>query len=269
MRNDDAAVRSGPDDLLTAVRDGILTITINRPHARNALTVPMYEQLQVLMRTPEADSSLRVIVLTGAGDKAFASGTDVSCLKQIRTAQDAIGYERRGAELVAAIESCRVPTIAAISGACVGGGLAIAAACDLRLATRQSSFGFPIARTMGNCLSLETHALMASLIGAASLKRLLLTAALWSADEALRGHLVDEVVDDPVALASRAEALARQLSGHAPLTLRATRQMIRWLRHPPAPGEEDALITAVYGSRDFAEGIAAFADKRKPVWQGR
>src|SRR5690606_9425678 len=131
-----------------------------------ALTLPMYDHIEAIVRAASTAGETRVIVFTGAGGKAFASGTDVGELKKITSAEQALAYEKRGARLVEAIESCSVPCIAAIDGVCAGGGLAIAAACDLRIATAGSRFGMPIAKTMGNCLSLASCRLLGSLIGA-------------------------------------------------------------------------------------------------------
>lgn len=255
------------DDLLVTRAGAVVTVTFNRPQVRNALTLAMYDSLESVMLGVQAEDGVRAVVVTGAGGKAFASGTDVAELLKIRDPEQALAYERRGARLVEAIEACPLPTLAVIDGACVGGGLAIAAACDLRLATRASTFGMPMARTMGNCLSLASHALLAALVGAGPLKRMIFTAQLWSAEEAHRHNLVDEVLEDHAALAARGGELAALVASHAPLTLRATKQMLRWLRTADAPAEAE-LVASVYGSADFAEGLAAFAGKRKPRWQG-
>src|SRR5262249_31177857 len=142
-------------DLLYDVRDGIGRITFNRPQARNALTFPMYERLAEICEAAGSDRALKVLILTGAGDKAFASGTDINQFRAFKTPEDALAYEARIDRVLGTLEQCRVPTIAAIAGACTGGGGGIAACCDLRIGTRTARIGFPVARTLGNCLSMS------------------------------------------------------------------------------------------------------------------
>ena len=156
-------------EILYEVRDRIGHVTFNRPAARNALTFAMYDALAQICRQAPQDS-VRALVLCGAGDQAFAAGTDIHQFRTFSTPEDALAYERRIDQTLGAIEDCPVPTIAAISGACTGGGAAIAAVCDLRIASADARFGLPIARTLGNCLSMENYARLAGLIGAARLK---------------------------------------------------------------------------------------------------
>ena len=138
---------TGNEDLLYSVSDGIARLTFNRPQARNALTFAMYEQMAAICESVNADRSIKAMILTGTGDKAFASGTDISQFRAFKTAQDSLDYEGRIDRVLGALEQCRVPTIAAINGFCTGGGAGIAAACDLRIGTRSAKIGFPIART--------------------------------------------------------------------------------------------------------------------------
>ena len=143
------------EDLIYSVEDGIARMTFNRPQARNALTFAMYEQMAAICETVNADRSIKAMILTGTGDKAFASGTDISQFRAFKTAQDALDYEARIDRVLGTLEKCRVPTIAAIAGACTGGGAGIAACCDIRIGTAATRIGFPIARTLGNCLSMS------------------------------------------------------------------------------------------------------------------
>jgi enoyl-CoA hydratase/carnithine racemase len=253
-------------ELLYDVRDGIGRITFNRPQARNSLTFNMYERLAQICSDAGKDRSLKVLILTGAGDKAFAAGTDINQFRAFKTPQDAIDYETRIDRILGALEQCQVPTIAAINGACAGGGAGIAACCDLRIGTRTAKFGFPIARTLGNCLSMSSLGRLSALIGAARLKEIIFTARLIEADEAHQVGLLNEVVEDRPALERRADELARLIAGHAPLTLRATKQGL--LRMQPKPGEDEDLILMCYQSRDFREGMDAFLNKRQPQWTG-
>jgi enoyl-CoA hydratase/carnithine racemase len=256
------------DDLLYDVTDGIGRITFNRPQARNALTFAMYERLAEICTAANADRSIKVLVLTGAGDKAFAAGTDINQFRAFKTAQDAIDYEARNDRVLGALEQCRVPTIAAISGACTGGGAGIAACCDLRIGTRTAKFGFPIARTLGNCLSMANYSRLAALLGPARVKDIIFTARLVEAEEAASLGLLSEVVEDMPALMRRADELARLLASHAPLTLRATKEALRRLQPRLAGEEGEDLILMCYLSRDFREGMDAFLNKRPPQWAG-
>jgi enoyl-CoA hydratase len=155
------------EDLLFELRDGIGRITFNRPQARNAFTFAMYERLAQICGQANEDRAIKVLVLQGAGDKAFASGTDINQFRAFKSPQDALEYEARIDRVQTALEQCRVPTIAAISGACTGGGGAIAACCDLRVGTKTTRIGFPIARTLGNCLSMASISRLTALIGPA------------------------------------------------------------------------------------------------------
>src|ERR1700739_3096330 len=215
---------STSEDLLYSVEDGIAHLTFNRPQARNALTFAMYEQMAAICETVNADRSIKVMILTGTGDKAFASGTDISQFRAFKTAQDALDYEARIDRVLSALEQVRVPTIAAIAGACTGGGAGIAACCDIRIGTAATRIGFPIARTLGNCLAMSNISRLVSLIGPARTKDLIYTARLVEAEEAASVGLLTEIVDDLAALDKRADEVARLVAGNAPLTLSATKQ---------------------------------------------
>jgi enoyl-CoA hydratase/carnithine racemase len=253
-------------DLRYEVHDGIGRITFNRPQARNSLTFNMYERLAEICAGAGKDRSLKALILTGAGDKAFASGTDINQFRAFKTPQDAIDYETRIDHVLGALEQCQVPTVAAINGACAGGGAGIAACCDIRIGSKTAKFGFPIARTLGNCLSMSSIGRLSRLIGAARLKEIIFTARLIEAEEAVGLGLLNEVVEDLPALERRADELARLVASHAPLTLRATKQAL--LRMQPKVREDEDLILMCYQSRDFREGMDAFLGKRQPQWTG-
>ncbi len=257
------------DELLYEVRDGIGRITFNRPAQRNALTFAMYERVAEICAEVRTGGDVRALILTGAGEKAFAAGTDIGQFRAFTRPEDAVEYEARLDRVLDVLERCPVPTIAAIAGACTGGGAGIAASCDLRIAARGARFGFPIARTLGNCLSMANYARLAELIGPARATEIIFTARLVEAEEARAIGLVSEVLDDAAALAARADELARLVAGHAPLTLRATKEALRRLRGGGV-GEEEGrdLILMCYMSRDFREGMEAFLGKRAPVWRG-
>jgi len=256
------------EDMLYERRGNVGRITLNRPAARNALTFAMYEQLAELCGAADADTTLRALIVTGAGDKAFAAGTDINQFRTFATPDEAIAYEARIDRVLVALERCRVPVIAAIAGACTGGGAAIAAACDIRIGAANARFGFPIARTLGNCLSMNNYARLSHLIGAARTKEIIFTARLVESEEAQRIGLLSEVLPDHAALMARAEELAALVASHAPLTLRVTKEALRRLQEAaPLPDDEDLILTC-YMSRDFREGMDAFLTKRPPEWSG-
>jgi enoyl-CoA hydratase len=254
-------------DLLVEVRGQIATITFNRPAARNAMTWDMYEGLVKACERIDADDTVRVAVLRGAGGKAFVAGTDITQFRDFSTAEDGLAYERRIEEVMARLERVRVPTIAAVQGYAVGGGLGLAAACDIRVCTPGAKFGLPIARTLGNCVSMRTYARLADLVGSGRALHLSYTASFMPAAEALAAGLVTEVVPEED-FDARLHQLCDQLSSHAPLTMWASKQALRRLRDSRLPDGED-LITACYGSDDFHEGVRAFTEKRPPRWRGR
>ena len=256
------------DEILFEVKEGgIAWLTFNRPEARNAMTFGMYEGIADVCRRIESDGSVRVLILRGAGDKAFVSGTDISQFRDFKTAEQALAYESRMDRVFDAIEEVRVPTIAAIQGACTGGGAGIAAACDLRIGAPSAKFGFPIARTLGNTLSMRNHARLAALLGVARTKDMIFLARLLDAQEMLRVGLLSEITTED-GLYQRAEALARTLLEHAPLTLRGTKEALNRIVRHWNPGGGESIVVRSYTSKDFQEGVESFLAKRKPRWRG-
>ena len=257
------------DDQVVVTRDGpVVTLTFNRPEAHNALTWAMYERLYATCEEVDADASVRVLVLRGAGGQAFVSGTDISQFTAFTGAEAGLAYERELERRVARLERVAKPVIAQIEGYAVGGGFSLAAACDLRIATPSARFGAPIARTLGNCLSIEAYARFMDFFGPSLLKEVLFTARLLSAEEARGVGFVHEIVA-PDAIADRVRALAAQVADHAPITLRVSKEAIRRVQeHRRLTGSED-LIAETYASADFREGVQAFISKRKPRWTGR
>jgi len=256
-------------DAVVELREGgILWLTFDRPKARNAMTFEMYDVLEQTARRANDDAAVTALVVTGAGG-AFVAGTDIAQFADFKTAEQAYAYEERMDRVLGALEAVRKPTIAAIAGATTGGGLAIAAACDLRIATAGATFGMPIARTLGNCLSLGNLARLASLIGVARVKELIFTARIIVADEAKAFGLVNEIVADDAALRARVDELAGAMSTHAPLTLWATKEGLRRIREKMLPDEGRDLVALCYTSQDFREGVRAFMEKRKPEWKGK
>ncbi|MBE0452983.1 enoyl-CoA hydratase/isomerase family protein [Roseovarius autotrophicus] len=254
-------------EILSEVRGHTLWITFNRPEARNALTFGMYEGLASLCREVPTDGSIRAVVIHGAGGKSFAAGTDMTQFRAFSCPQDALDYEERMERILETVERCPLPTVAAITGACTGGGAAIAGVCDIRIATANLRFGFPIARTLGNCLSAANLARLAALMGTGRVREMIFAARLIGAEEAQGCGLISEVLADEAALMARAAELAETLGEMAPLTLRATKEAMR--RVGAATRVEDTdLIEMCYMSRDFREGMEAFLAKRPPEWSG-
>lgn len=257
-------------DHVLVSRDGpVLTVTLNRPEKFNALTFEMYARIAEICRSVPTDGSVRAVVITGAGTRAFAAGTDISLFRDFKTEAEGIAYEKSGDETFTAIEACPVPTIAAIAGACTGGGAGVAACCDMRIATRDMKYGFPIARTLGNVLSAATLARLIGRLGEARVVEMIYTSRLIEAEEALRIGLVSELCDDHDALMRRARELAAQIAANAPLTLRATKELLRRLRSAQPRVDDDDIVGMIYTSADFREGLDAFLTKRKANWSGR
>lgn len=243
----------------------VATATVNRPEARNAMTMDMYDALAGFCDRVDGDDSVRVAVVRGAGGKAFVSGTDIAHFRDFRTTEDGLAYEQKIESVLARLERVNVATIAVVEGYATGGGLSIAAACDLRLCTPDARFGLPIARTLGNCVSMPTYARLVHLIGAARATHLIYTAGFVDGTEAVRIGLASELADD---VDTRLAELCERLTANAPLTMRASKIALRRLRdHTLPPGED--LVAMCYGSEDFREGVTAFLDKRPPRWQGR
>jgi len=263
------ASASTNEDLIQTVKDGIARITFNRPQARNALTFAMYEQMASICETINGDRSIKALILTGAGDKAFASGTDISQFRAFKTAQDSLDYDARIDRVLGTLEKCRVPVIAAIAGACTGGGGALAAACDLRIAAANARFGFPVARTLGNCLSMSKISRLTALVGPARAKELIFTARLVEGPEALALGLLNEVVPDVATLQRRAQETAKLVASHAPLTMETAKEAVRRIRRTLSRDEGEDLILKAYMSEDFREGMDAFLNKRTPNWKGK
>ncbi len=237
------------------IRGPAAWVTFNRPEAHNAMTFAMYEQLFSYCERADAADEVRVVVLRGAGSKAFVAGTDIRQFLEFSSGEDGLEYERTIDRVVGRLETVRKPTIALVDGFAMGSGLALSAACDLRICSPAAVFGLPIARTVGNCLSMENYARLAALVGEARVKDIVFTARRIEADEALRVGLATEVVEDAEA---RVEELSAVLAGHAPMTMWATKEALRRLR--PVPDGDD-LVREVYGSEEFRARVRAFLER--------
>lgn len=238
-------------------------LLIDRPQARNAMTWRMYEQLEEACRAISQNRDIKVAVMRGAGGKAFIAGTDIEQFRAFSGGEDGVTYEEKVERFVAALENLPIPTIAVIDGWAVGGGMVLANACDLRIATPGARFGVPIAHTLGNCLSAANVGRLTATLGVAIVKRMLIAAEMIAAEELPRGYL--SIVEASQIDAHVADLCGR-LAGYAPLTIRATKEMLRRLGGDPVADGTD-LVREIYGSADFREGVDAFLTKRTPQWR--
>jgi enoyl-CoA hydratase/carnithine racemase len=248
------------------IEAGIASVLFDRPQARNAMTWAMYEQLRGICETLTTDRTVRVVTFRGGGGEAFVAGTDIEQFKAFRSGEDGVAYELKIDHTIGLIEALPMPTVAVISGWTIGGGLAIATACDFRIATPASRFGVPIARTLGNCLSMANLARLGAAFGTQRVKRMLLLAELLDAPEALACGFLQQVCA-PEVIDAEAVRFCERLTTLAPVTQAVTKESLRRLLLRALP-EGDDLIRQCYGSRDFHEGVDAFVAKRSPSWTG-
>ena len=258
------------DDLILTERDGaIATVVLNRPEKLNALTRPMWQRLGETMRELSADDGLRCIVLRGAGGRSFAPGNDISEFENERSSFDqakAYGVVLHGA--LGAIADCRHPTVALIEGICVGGGLEIAALCDLRICGESSRFGVPINK-LGLVMAHAELAVLVKLAGRSTALEMLLEGRVFGAREALDKRLVNRVVAD-AEVAGEAYATARRIASGAPLVARWHKQFLRELESGRMLGEADLDAGyRCYDTKDFDIGYRAFLVKTAPEFVGR
>jgi enoyl-CoA hydratase len=248
------------------IEAGVASVLFDRPQARNAMTWAMYEQLMAICRQLQSDGTVRVVTFRGAGGEAFIAGTDIAQFQSFSTGEDGVAYERQIDACMALLESLPMPTLAVVEGWAVGGGLAIATGCDFRLATSTARFGVPIARTLGNCLSIANLARLTAAFGLQRVKRMLLLAEILNAEEALACGYLQEVCA-PTEIEAATARLVQRLAALAPVTQSVAKEGLRRLTAHGLPDGED-LIRRAYGSADFHEGVAAFVAKRPPDWKG-
>jgi enoyl-CoA hydratase len=264
---------TGTGKLLVEVSGTIAVVTINNPDKRNALSREIRGALPGVLAALDADPDVRVLVVTGAGDKAFASGADISEFAELRTMPAARAeYDRGQAALAAAWASLSKPVIAMIRGFCIGGGLLTALQADIRIAADGSQFGIPAAR-LGLGYGYSGVTTLLSLVTPAQAAEILFSARRFSAAEAVQMGLINRVVA-PGDLREEVMSLAAGIAANAPLTVAAAKAAIRAAARPPQPQPQDlarieAMIEACFRSEDYQEGQRAFAEKRPPAFRGR
>ncbi len=246
---------------------GVATLTVDRPAQRNALDVPLVEDLTATLST--LDAGVRALILTGGGEKSFIAGADINDLLAYSPEQ-ARRHIEVGHRLFSLIEELPIPTVAAINGYCLGGGLEIAMACDIRLASANARFGQPEVKIGMPCGWGGTERLQ-RLIGQSRAKYLMLTGAMLDAEAALASGLVAEVLPDVTALRARASELGAELAGYSPLVLRATKQMIADAHGATArevAHRDELALAYLMTTADAKEGLTAFLEKRPAVYRG-
>ena len=253
-----------------SIRNGVAWIGFNRPQSRNAMTWEMYDALEKHCDQLAEDDAVYALVLHGVGGDAFVAGTEISQFAGFHQPDDAIAYERRIDRVVGKLETFPKPTLALMEGACVGGGAALALVCDFRYATPTLRFGVPIAKTLGNTLSINNVSRMIDMLGVARTKEALMMARLFNADEAHASGLVNQLFDAEV-IYTEVAALAETFAGRAPLTLQASKALIgRALEQRRLPANAgDDWVTTCYMSQDFAAAVNKFVNKTPFEWSGR
>ncbi|GAA3538354.1 enoyl-CoA hydratase/isomerase family protein [Nonomuraea rosea] len=254
-------------ELLVTADGPVLRVVFNRPGQHNALTWAMWDGLYDACERADDDPGIKLLVLSGAGGRAFVAGTDISQFATFTGGEDGIAYEAKVQRIIDRLERVKVPTLAVVEGYCVGGGLVVAAACDLRLSVPGATFGAPIAKTLGNCLSMNTYSLLVHHLGPARTLDMLLRARMYTAEEAHAAGFVAELCE-PGDLPARQAAVEERLLSHAPLSMWAAKEAVRRLRVANLPDGDD-IVATVFGSADFHAAVPAFLAKEKVPWQGR
>lgn len=259
------------DEILVERAEGIATVTLNRPHVRNALNLAMWTALPEVIDGLARDHEVRAIVLRGAGREAFASGADISEFQEVRKDRaSAEAYNARTEAAYHGIETCPKPTVAMIYGYCMGGAVALAMACDLRFTAESGKFAIPAAR-LGIIYGRHSVKRLVSLVGPAAAKDLLFSARVFDAAEARALGFVSRVLTVE-ALAPFAYDYLRRVADNAPLSVQGAKLIVEAVGEDGGvarQAEVDRLQLAAYESRDYQEGTRAFLEKRRPRFEGR
>jgi enoyl-CoA hydratase/carnithine racemase len=257
--------------ILQRIADGVGIVTFNNPAKRNAISLDMWEGLGLALSELREHPDVRVVILVGAGDKAFVSGADISQFEQTRhNAEASEEYSRRSAAQRALLADYPKPTIACIRGFCLGGGMQVAMLADIRIAAEDSQFGIPAAR-LGIAYGYDGLRHLVSLVGPSWARLLMYTGMRIDSAEAVRIGLVDRVIPN-AELWNATLDIARTIAGNAPLSIQAARITIAQILKDPGDRDMNAIkeiATACMNSEDFREGRRAFMEKRKPQFRGR
>ena len=267
MQSEPSDALSGDGQVTLRIAGAAAHIQFDRPWARNAMTWAMYDGLAAACTAINGNGRVRVAVLRGAGGKAFVAGTDIAQFREFANGDDGVAYEAKLDSFIDGLERLHVPSIAVVEGVAVGAGLAIANACDIRLAASGARFGVPIARTLGNCLSAANLRRLCATLGVSWVKRMLLLAEMPTAESLLPIGYLEAVVPQE-ALDAEVARLCNRLLGHAPLTIAATRETLRRLACSADVDIAD-LIRACYGSTDFHRSAMAFGTGTRVDWEGK
>ncbi|CAN7335264.1 enoyl-CoA hydratase [Arthrobacter sp. LjRoot14] len=251
-----------------SVSDRVAWVELSNPGRLNAFTWSMYDELALLPEYVNLHSEVRAVVFRGAGGAAFAAGTDINQFVDFRDGCQGIAYEHRVGGILDALSGIKVPTIAVVDGPAVGAGLAVAAVCDIVLATPGAVFGAPIARTLGNCLPAPVIAKLQGRLGVNRTMKMLLTATMLTAEEAYAAGFVSQVLA-PGDITDGLSKMLKRITTSAPLTLASVKEISRRLEKSGAIPDSDDLLGLCYGSEDFREGVTAFLEHRHPVWKGQ
>ena len=262
---------STTDKLVVRKENGIGWVIFNHPERRNALTPEMYESMTAALKSYATDDEVRVVILKGEGDKAFISGADISGFAKNRSTPELVrASDERSEAANRALRECPKPTLAMIRGFCMGGGLSVAIACDLRIAAEGSRFGVPAAK-LGVGYGYAGLQRLSALVGPSFTAEIFYTGRQFSSEEALQMGLVNRVVPADE-LETYVMNYATTMANNAPLTLRAVKRCLIEARKDPAERDLElcqSMVEACFASADFTEGRTAFMEKRKPAFQGR
>ena len=252
------------------VSEGVAWIGFNRPESRNAMTWSMYDSLERICKEVDADTGVNAVVFHGCGGEAFIAGTDIKQFADFEHGDQGVAYERRIDTVLKILETMKTPTIAMLEGFCVGGGAAIALACDFRYCTPSLKFGVPIAKTLGNCLSVTNVSRLMDLVGIPRTKEILMAAKLIEAPEAASFGLVSEVFEADN-IAQEVTKKAQAFKQRAPLTVQAAKETInRVLEHRRTAADvSDDWVRTCYSSADFKAAVNKFVNKAPFEWTGK